>query len=135
MPTTPKLRTITKARETKKVSGPRRPLTPAHAKTKSHDADNRVRLKNIHPSEILQKDFLDEMHITAYRLAKDTGIPASRLTEILHERRSITADTAIRLSRYFGTSPELWLGLQAAFDLEEAKRKKTSDYARIPSAV
>ena len=89
------------------------------------------RLKNIHPGEVLQKDFLDEMEITAYRLSKAAGIPESRLSEILRGRRGITADTAIRLSKFFGTSASLWLGLQNDFDIEEAERSKARDYAKI----
>ena len=89
------------------------------------------RIKNIHPGEVLQKDFLEELDLSAYKLSKATGIPESRLSEILRGKRSITADTAIRLARYFGTSESLWLGLQNDFDIEEAQRDKAKDYARI----
>jgi len=89
------------------------------------------RLPNVHPGEILKQDFLDPLHLSAYRLAQDTGIPESRLSEILHGRRSITADTAIRLARYFGTSESIWLGLQNDYDVEEAQRRNAKDYARI----
>lgn len=80
-------------------------------KLKSQTTTN-GRLPNVHPGEILKQDFLDPLHLSAYRLAQDTGIPESRLSEILHGRRSITADTAIRLARYFGTSESVWLGLR-----------------------
>jgi addiction module HigA family antidote len=77
------------------------------------------KLKNIHPGEVLQEEFLFPLHISAYRLAKDTSIPQTRISEIIKGNRRITADTALRLSRYFGTTPKFWLGLQDDFDLEE----------------
>jgi addiction module HigA family antidote len=76
-------------------------------------------LDNIHPGEILLEEFLDPMGISAYRLAKDTGIPQTRVSEIIKGRRRITADTALRFSKYFGTTPKFWLGLQDDYDLEE----------------
>jgi addiction module HigA family antidote len=75
----------------------------------------------IHPGEVLQHDFLSGMDLTAYRLAKHTGVPATRIGEILHGRRAITADTALRFGRYFGTTPEFWMNLQAHYDLEVAR--------------
>ena len=77
------------------------------------------RLKNIHPGEVLLHEFLIPMHITAYRLSKDLGIPQTRISQIIKGKRRITADTALRLSSYFGTSPKFWLGLQNDFDIEE----------------
>ena len=83
------------------------------------------KLNNIHPGEILQEEFLIPMEITAYRLAKETFIPQTRIAEIIKGKRRITADTAIRFSRFFGTTPKFWLGLQDDFDLmEEQHRKK-----------
>ena len=79
-------------------------------------------LKNIHPGEVLQEEFLLPLNITAYRLAKDTGIPQTRISEIVKGNRRITADTALRLSIYFGTTAKFWLGLQNDFDLEEEKK-------------
>lgn len=76
-------------------------------------------LKNIHPGEILLEEFLKPMRISAYRLSKDIGIPQTRLSAILRGKRRITADTALRLSRYFGNSAKFWLGLQDDFDIEE----------------
>ncbi len=81
------------------------------------------RLKNIHPGEILREEFLVAMDISAYRLALDIGIPQTRISQILHEKRRITADTALRLSAYFGNSARFWLGLQDDFDIEEEKRR------------
>ena len=72
----------------------------------------------IHPGEILQEEFLVPLKITQYRLAKDTSVPPRRINEIVRGQRSITADTALRLARYFGTSERFWLNLQARFDLE-----------------
>jgi addiction module HigA family antidote len=80
-------------------------------------------LKNPHPGDILLEDFMKPLELTAYRLAKETGMPQTRLSEIIHGRRSLTADTAVRLSAYFGNDPRFWLGLQNDFDLEEVKRK------------
>jgi len=77
----------------------------------------------IHPGEILLEDFLKPMGISQYRLAQSIHVPARRINEIVHGTRGITADTAIRLSRYFGTSAELWLGLQADYDLELARER------------
>ena len=82
------------------------------------------RLKNVHPGEILNEEFLKPMNITAYRLSKDTEIPQTRISQILKGKRSITADTALRLSLYFGTSPKFWLGLQDDFDIEEESRSR-----------
>lgn len=76
------------------------------------------RLPPIHPGEILLEDFLEPMGLTQYRIAKDISVPARRINEIVHGKRSITADTALRLSRYFGMSDRFWLNLQTAFDLE-----------------
>ncbi|MFN8251918.1 MAG: HigA family addiction module antitoxin [Ferruginibacter sp.] len=78
-----------------------------------------AKLKNIHPGEILSEEFLLPFNITAYKLAKDIEIPQTRISEILKGNRRITADTAIRLSKYFGNSAKFWLGLQDDFDIEE----------------
>ncbi len=77
------------------------------------------KLKNIHPGEILQEEFLIPLDISAYRLSKELGIPQTRISEIIKGKRRITADTALRLSKYFGNSVKFWLGLQADFDIEE----------------
>lgn len=77
------------------------------------------RLRNIHPGEVLLEEFLKPMSVSAYKLSKDTGIPQSRLSAIIKGKRSVTADTALRLSKYFGVSAKFWLGLQDDFDIEE----------------
>jgi antitoxin HigA-1 len=89
------------------------------------------RLSNIHPGEILFEEFLKPMNISAYRLSKDLGIPQTRTSMILKGQRSITADTAIRLSYYFGNTAKFWLGLQNDFDLEEEKKTKAGEFKRI----
>jgi len=76
------------------------------------------RLQPIHPGEILREEFLDPMGITQYRLAKDITVDPRRINAIIQGKRAITADTALRLSRYFGTSERFWLNLQAQYDLE-----------------
>jgi addiction module HigA family antidote len=80
------------------------------------------RLPNIHPGEVLEEEFLKPMGISRYRLAKDIGVPPPRVAEICHRRRAITADTALRLARYFGTTSRFWMGLQEDYDLEKASR-------------
>jgi addiction module HigA family antidote len=92
------------------------------------------RLPNITPGEILREEFLSPMGITAYRLAKDTGMPPTRVSQILKGRRRITADTALRLSRYFGNSAEFWLGIQDEYDLREQEDELSEELARIPLA-
>jgi addiction module HigA family antidote len=82
------------------------------------------KLKNIHPGEILLEEFLKPLEISAYRLSKDIDIPQTRISEIVRGNRRITADTALRLSRYFGNSAKFWLGLQDDFDIEEETDKK-----------
>ncbi len=81
-------------------------------------------LKNIHPGEILLEEFLKPFNVSAYRLSKDIGIPQTRISEIIKGRRRVTADSALRFSKYFGTSPKFWLGLQDDYDLEEERMAK-----------
>ncbi len=85
-----------------------------------------AKLKNIHPGEILSEEFLNPLNISAYRLAKDIEIPQTRVSEIIKGNRRITADTALRLSKYFGNSAKFWLGLQDDYDLEEENYAKDS---------
>lgn len=78
-------------------------------------------LRNIHPGEVLAEEFLTPLGITAYRLSKDIGIPQTQISEIIKGRRRITADTALRLSKYFNNSAKFCLGLQDNFDIEDEK--------------
>ena len=89
------------------------------------------RLQNIHPGEILSEEFLIPMQISPYKLAKETGLPQSRVSAIINCRRSVTADTAIRLSYFFGNSAKFWLGLQADFDLEEVETNNKASFSSI----
>src|SRR5688572_14756581 len=89
------------------------------------------RLKNIHPGEVLQEEFFTPLGLSAYRLSKDIGIPQTRISEILKGNRRITADTALRLSKYFGNSAKFWLGLQDDFDIEEQQQIKFKDLQSI----
>ncbi len=90
------------------------------------------RLDNIHPGEILSEEFLKPMQISAYRLSKEMGIPQTRISQIIKGNRRITADTALRLSFYFGNSAKFWLGLQDDFDIEyENQRKKDEIFSKI----
>jgi len=88
-------------------------------------------LKNIHPGEILLEEFLKPFEVSAYRLSKDTFIPQTRISEIIKGRRRITADTALRLSKYFGTSAKFWLGLQDDYDIEEERLNKKKEFDNI----
>jgi addiction module HigA family antidote len=88
-------------------------------------------LKNIHPGEILKEEFLEPLEISAYRLSKETFIPQTRVSEIIKGKRRITADTALRLSIFFGTSAKFWLGLQDDYDLEEEKNSKENEFKNI----
>jgi addiction module HigA family antidote len=90
-----------------------------------------AKMKPLHPGEVLREDFLKPMGITAYRLAKDIDVPVNRITGIVNEDRAISADTALRLSRYFGTSAKIWTGLQADYDLEIAATQTRAALERI----
>jgi len=81
------------------------------------------RLPNIHPGEVLLEDFLKPMGLSQYRLAKEIGISQIRVSEIVRGKRAVTADTALRLAKFFGTSVKFWMGLQTDYDVEEAQRK------------
>ena len=76
------------------------------------------KLTPIHPGEVLLHDFLDGLGLSQYRLAHDISVPPRRINEIVHGKRAISADTALRLARYFGTSPQFWLNLQSRYDLD-----------------
>lgn len=90
-----------------------------------------VKLKNVHPGEVLLEEFLNPLEISAYRLSKDVGIPQSRTSQIIKGRRRITADTALRLSRYFGTTAKFWMGLQDDYDLEEEQERLEKELKTI----
>jgi addiction module HigA family antidote len=89
------------------------------------------KLKNIHPGEILQEEFLLPLGLSGYKLSKDVGIPQTRVSEIIKGNRRITADTALRLSKYFGNSAKFWLGLQDDFDIEEEEQLKSKELELI----
>ena len=89
------------------------------------------KLKNIHPGEVLLLEFLEQLEISAYRLSKDLHIPQTRISEILKGNRRITADTALRLSKYFGNSAKFWLGLQDDYDIEEERFSKQNELDKI----
>ncbi len=89
------------------------------------------KLKNIHPGEILLEEFLIPMEISAYRLAKETFLPQTSISEIIKGNRRITADTALRFAKFFGTSATFWLGLQNDYDLEEERTQKEQVFNKI----
>ncbi|MDQ6885813.1 MAG: HigA family addiction module antitoxin [Gemmatimonadota bacterium] len=88
------------------------------------------KLAPIHPGEVLQADFLEPLALSQYRLAQDISVPPRRINEIVHGKRSVSADTALRLARYFGTTERFWLNLQARFDLEEQRDRLGARLAR-----
>lgn len=90
-----------------------------------------ARIENIHPGEILIEEFLKPLKISAYRLSKEINIPQTRLSEIIHGRRRVTADSALRLAKFFGNSAQFWLGLQNDYDLEEESRSKEKELNKI----
>ena len=89
------------------------------------------RLDNIHPGEILLEEFLLPLKISAYRLSKSLKIPQTRVSQIIKGKRRITADTALRLSKFFGNSAKFWLGLQNDYDIEEGRLNKQNDLDEI----
>ncbi len=91
------------------------------------------RLPNIHPGEVLDEEFLKPLKLSAYRLAKETKIPQTRISEIIKGRRRITADTALRLAKFFGNTPQFWLGLQNDYDLEESQNFMGKELEQIHS--
>lgn len=91
------------------------------------------KLPNIHPGEILSEEFLKPMNISAYKLAKAVRIPQTRISDIIHGKRRITADTALRFAAFFGTSTRFWLGLQNAYDVEEEIKKQADELQKIES--
>ena len=91
------------------------------------------RLPNIHPGEILKREFLEPMNITPYRLSVDIGVTKTRVGEILNGKRRISADTALRFACYFGNSAQFWLNLQVHYDIRQAKRENQAVYDRIPT--
>ena len=92
------------------------------------------RIPNVTPGEILFEEFLSPMKISAYRLAKDTNMPATRISEIIKGRRKLTADTALRLSQYFGNSADFWLGIQDEYDLRKERERLKVELEKIPRA-
>lgn len=90
-----------------------------------------AKLKNIHPGDVLNEEFLKPLGITAYRLSKEIGIPQTRTSQIIKGKRRITADTALRLSKYFGNSAKFWLGLQNDYDIEEGTNELKTELEMI----
>ena len=89
------------------------------------------KLANIHPGEILYHEFLEPLEISAYRISKELRIPQTRISQIIKGNRRITADTALRLSKYFGNSAKFWLGIQDDYDIEEGKEMKETELNEI----
>ena len=89
------------------------------------------KIRNIHPGEILREEFMLPLNLTAYKLAKDTHIQPTRINQIIHEKRSISSDTALRLSKFFGNSPDFWMGLQVEYELRNKKAEIQKDLETI----
>ncbi|MEE8624384.1 MAG: HigA family addiction module antitoxin [Acidiferrobacterales bacterium] len=90
-----------------------------------------AKLPNVHPGEVLLEEFLKPMQISQNKIARDIGVPPRRINEIVHGKRAITADTALRLSKYFAVSESFWMGLQADYDLEEARKELGRKLERV----
>ncbi len=90
------------------------------------------KLPNIHPGEVLLEEFLKPSNISNYRLAKEINVSQTKISEIVRGKRAITADTALRLSKYFGNSAKFWMGLQIDYDLEECRKKINEIIEKIP---
>lgn len=88
-------------------------------------------LKNIHPGEVLKEEFLDPMGISVYRLAHETGLSQTRLGQVIKGQRNITAETAVKLGKFFEVPPEFWMNLQSLYDIEEAQKKFRKDITAI----
>ena len=86
----------------------------------------------LHPGDVLLKEFLKPLNISQNQLGRDLGVSARRINEIVHGKRSVTADTALRLARYFGNSPDFWMGIQDEYDLRKEKQRLMPDLERIP---
>ena len=105
--------------------------TPTKQSPKARKTAALERLPNVHPGKILRTEVLEARGISPTLLAEATGLPVSRINDLVKERRGITVDSAIRLARALGTSPQLWLGLQIDYEMEEAMRAKGPEYTRI----
>jgi addiction module HigA family antidote len=95
------------------------------------EAEMAKRLPPTHPGEVLREEFLLPMQLTAYAVARACGVPRTRIERLAREETPVTADTALRLGRYFGTTPEFWMGLQAQYDLERAQDEVAGELKRI----
>ena len=89
------------------------------------------KLRNIHPGEVLREEFLIPLSVSQYRLAKEIGVTEARISAICSGKRAVTADTALRLAAFFGTTSGFWMGLQADYDTEEAAKELSDDLAQI----
>jgi antitoxin HigA-1 len=86
---------------------------------------------NIHPGEVLREEFLKPMGVSVYRLAKETHVPAIRMNDIVNEKRSITVDTALRLAKFFGTTPQFWMNMQMNYEIRQALQEHKDDISSI----
>jgi addiction module HigA family antidote len=101
-------------------------------KTDFSDVSNGTKLSPVHPGEVLLRDFMEPLGVTQHRLAVTISVPPRRINEIVHHKRSITADTALRLARFFGTTPEFWTSLQASYDTELVRNHIIEAHNAIP---
>ena len=112
------------------VDGRDKPGHDGVCESMSHTKSNR-RLPPIHPGEVLREEFLTPMKLTPYVLARACGVPRTRIERLAREESPVTADTALRLARYFGSTPEFWMGLQSQYDLERAQDEAAASLRRI----
>ncbi len=90
-------------------------------------------LRNIHPGEVLKEEFLKPMGISVYRVSKETGLSQTRLGQVIKGKRAMSAETAVKLGKFFGTPPEFWMNLQSLFDIEDARKRYKKDIESIQS--
>ena len=93
------------------------------------------KLHSVHPGEVLTEDFLNPMHLTPYTVAAKVGVPRTRIERLAHQQTAMTADTALRLGRFFGVSPAFWMNIQAQYDLERAEDRAAASLASIKQYV
>ena len=89
------------------------------------------KLSPVHPGEVLREDFLGPMNLSAYTVARACGVPRTRIERLVREETPVTADTALRLAKYFGTTPAFWMGMQAQYDLERTEDEVSAEIKRI----
>jgi addiction module HigA family antidote len=106
-------------------------MNESHKRRSSIQDGKRDRAWTLHPGEILREEYLKPLRMTAYRLARELHVPVPRINDIVLEKRAVSADTAVRLAKFFGTTEQFWLGMQSDYDAHQAKRRLRKELAEI----